>query len=429
MEQMNDKRIGKRVSVVTVVFNDAANIRATMESFFQQTCDEKEYVVVDGGSTDGTAEIIAQYADRLHFWCSEPDEGMYDAMNKGIAHCDGDWICFLNSGDSFVSARSLQQAVECAVLSNADVVYGNSVELNKGFSLHIEAAEDTTLMRLHPVYRHGSSLTKAIVQKEHLFDVSQTKRFGYALDWELIFRLYKKGYKFCKVDVEFEAYQKEGISNHPIKNLWLNYKITSQEGAYFNKISYLLGAIARHAIKSSFFYQWTKAFFMELALNDFLPCIPFWCMRKAYLKALRAKIGKGSFIMKRCYFINPNLLSIGEHSHINRGCILDARGKISIGDNVSISHNVSVMTGSHDIRSPYFNGIFHPVVIEDYAWVGIGATILQGVHVGEGAVVCAGSVVTKDVKAYSIVAGIPAKVIGKRTENLSYHCSWDVPFT
>lgn len=429
MEQVNSKSTGRKVSVVTVVFNDVTNIRATMESFFQQTWGEKEYIVIDGGSTDGTAEIIAEYAEHLHYWCSEPDGGMYHAMNKGISHCEGDWVCFLNSGDRFVSCHSLEQMALYAASSDADVIYANSVELNKGYCRQVEASENTALMKLYPIYRHGSSLTRATIQKTHLFDVTQTRNFGYALDWEMIFRLFNNGYKFKKVDVEFEAYQKEGTSNHPIKNLWLNYKITSQGKVKRSNLWYLLSAVTRHVVKSSLVYPWAKAFFMEAILNDLLPYIPFWTLRKAYLRLVRARIGNGSFIMKRCYFINPNKLTIGEHSHINRGCVLDARGKLLLGSNVSVSYNVNLMTGSHDVQSPYFNGVFHPITIDDYVWIGVGATVLQNVHIGKGAVICAGSVVTKDVEPYTIVAGIPAKAIGKRNENLSYHCVWDVPFT
>ena len=87
------------------------------------------------------------------------------------------------------------------------------------------------------------------------------------------------------------------------------------------------------------------------------------------------------------------------------------------------------MTGSHDIQSRHFVGLFKPVVIDDYAFLGVGCTILQGINIGRGAVVCAGAVVTKDVKPFEIVGGVPAKAIGKRTEDLDYHCIWNEPFT
>ena len=78
-----------KISVITVVFNEVNHIRETMESFFSQTWEDKEYIIIDGGSTDGTADIIREYSDRLAYWCSEKDNGIYDAMNKGIGHCSG----------------------------------------------------------------------------------------------------------------------------------------------------------------------------------------------------------------------------------------------------------------------------------------------------------------------------------------------------
>ena len=100
MEEVRDK-----ISVITVVYNDVGSIRNTMESFFSQTWKNKEYIVIDGGSTDGTADIIREYEDRLAFWCSEKDNGLYDALNKGIAHAKGDWVIVLNSGDFFFSKK------------------------------------------------------------------------------------------------------------------------------------------------------------------------------------------------------------------------------------------------------------------------------------------------------------------------------------
>ena len=100
------------VSVITVVYNNAAAIRKTVDSFFAQTWAKKEYVVIDGGSTDGTVDVIREYADRLAYWCSEPDEGLYHAMNKGIEHCKGDWIMVLNSGDLLAFPDSLERAIK-----------------------------------------------------------------------------------------------------------------------------------------------------------------------------------------------------------------------------------------------------------------------------------------------------------------------------
>lgn len=81
------------------------------------------------------------------------------------------------------------------------------------------------------------------------------------------------------------------------------------------------------------------------------------------------------------------------------------------------------------MNSKHFEAIYKPIIIDDYAWLGAGCTILQGVHIGKGAVVCAGAVVTNDINPYEVVAGIPARMIKHRNKDLSYHCIWEVPFT
>ena len=419
-----------KISVITVVFNDVENIRETIESFFSQTWENKEYIVIDGASTDGTADIIKEYSDRLTYWCSERDNGIYDAMNKGILHATGDWINILNSGDVFTSPDSLEMVMAAMEGGKGvDVVYGNCIEEDGVVRRYVNAIEDIRLMEFSPLYRHGASLIRAKIQRKFLYDVSKKDKFGYALDWEMIYRVYKSRYNFRKVDVFIETYKKNGISNRPLLNLWYNYLITSQYGMRLKKMRFFVKAVIVLFLKNSPIYVFLKAFLMVFMVNDILPLIPFWTIRKFYLIILKMRIGKGTFIMKNTYIMNANRIKIGDFSHINRGCVLDARGKIEIGNNVSVSHNVNIMTGSHDIKSSCFIGVFKPIKIEDYAFIGVGATILQGVRIGKGAVVCAGAVVTNDVDDFDIVAGIPAKKIKERTCNPSYHCVWNIPLT
>jgi len=116
-------------------------------------------------------------------------------------------------------------------------------------------------------------------------------------------------------------------------------------------------------------------------------------------------------------------LTIGEGSIIGDNSLLDARNRIIIGKNVNFSSRVSIYTEHHDHRDPYFRGNSDSsfrVQIDDRVWIGPNVTILHSVHIGEGAVVAAGSVVTKDVAPFAIVAGIPAKVIGERNHDLRY---------
>lgn len=421
--------MSNKISVITVVYNDVAHIRDTMESFFSQTWEEKEYIVIDGGSTDGTAEIIKEYAPRLAYWCSEKDKGIYDAMNKGIMKATGDWINILNSGDYYADKDVFERIFLGKNYKNISVIYGNSIEINNGNETFTPANEDYHVLSRMVAFRHGSSLIKAEVQKAHLFDLSLIKKLGYSLDFEMIHRIYKNGYKFKKINLNIEKYEADGTSAHAFKSIWYNYLIISGNRFRIKTLPYLIKKVGFRLLSISPFYRYLKAFFIEYMINDVLPHMPFWKIRKIYLKSMGMKIGKDSFIMKSNYFMNPWLIKIGEGSHINRGCTLDGRGILEIGNNVSISHGSKLMTGGHDVQHRNFPGIYEKIKIEDYAWLGVNCVVLKGITIGKGAVVAAGAVVTKDVPEYTIVGGIPAKPIGKRTKDLDYKCIWDEPFT
>lgn len=117
-------------------------------------------------------------------------------------------------------------------------------------------------------------------------------------------------------------------------------------------------------------------------------------------------------------------IRIGHHCTINKLVMLDGRGQLTIGNNVSISAYVKIITASHGVDARDFAFVTRPVVIEDYVWIGTGAIILPGVVLGHGAVVAAGSVVTKSVGPYEIVGGNPARFIRKRSADLDYQPFW-----
>lgn len=411
-----------KVSVITVVYNDVDNIRATMESYFAQTWAEKEYIVIDGGSTDGTAEIIKEYADRLAFWCSEKDNGLFDAMNKGISKATGEWINFLNSGDFFSSDKSLEKCFTSCDSENADIIYGNSIKSCIYGEIDMPANGDVKGMEYSPIYRHGSSLTRSSIHKRYLFDISKTNKYGFALDWDVIYRMYKDGLRFVYVNTGIQTYQEEGTSNHPLKSIIYNYKISTQRGNSTKKTINFLKKFCLTCLTTSNIYPSLRKLFLFKITNTIVPHIPFWGIRKCWFKSIRATIGNNSYIDRNCYIMDANRLTVGKDTHINRQCTLDARGGLTIGNSVSISHGVFIMSGSHDINSKHFKGKFLPIHISDYVWIGCGAIILQNVNIGKGAVIAAGAVVTKNIPPYSIAAGVPAKIIGKRTTELDYKC-------
>ncbi len=119
-------------------------------------------------------------------------------------------------------------------------------------------------------------------------------------------------------------------------------------------------------------------------------------------------------------FITGRNISIGDYTTINRNCYLDGRVGIKIGNSVSISPEVYILSLTHDAQNRNFVTVGKEVIIEDYVWLGARAIIMPGVKLGKGSIVGAGSVVTKDVEPYTIVGGIPAKKIGERTQDLDY---------
>lgn len=159
--------------------------------------------------------------------------------------------------------------------------------------------------------------------------------------------------------------------------------------------------------------------------NRIIGNVPSHAVRiKYYRSAMAFDIGDGSAILMGCSFDAKGGFSIGSGSVINADCRMDTRGGLVIGNGVSVSSQVTILTADHDIESPTFGGRQRSVEICDCVWIGTRATILPGVHIGRGAVVAAGAVVTKDVDPATVVGGVPARVIGRRQLKPSYRLSY-----
>lgn len=153
--------------------------------------------------------------------------------------------------------------------------------------------------------------------------------------------------------------------------------------------------------------------------------IPFWWIRKLFIRMFIGNMGHNCFIMKKFMATNPSNIYLGNNVIINRNVMLDGRGaKIIIGNNVDIAQETNIWTLEHDVHSENHNAIAGNVIIDDYVWIASRVTILPGVHIGKGAVVATGAVVTKDIPPFTIVGGIPAKIIGKRNENINYNLNY-----
>ena len=140
-----------------------------------------------------------------------------------------------------------------------------------------------------------------------------------------------------------------------------------------------------------------------------------------YRRIMQYSIGKDSSLHMGLFVTGINI-EIGDNVVINRRVYLDGRIGIKIGNNISISPEVYILSMEHDPNDPMFATRGGIVTIDDHVWIGSRAMILPGIHVGEGAVIAAGAVVTKDVEPYQIVAGVPARQIGTRSRQIDYRC-------
>lgn len=112
------------VSIITVVYNGGTLLEGTIQSVLKQDASHLEYIIIDGGSKDGTLEVIQKYEDKIDYWISEPDKGIYDAMNKGLKVATGDYVWFMNAGDHIHGEAVLQDLF--STISDADVYYGEA---------------------------------------------------------------------------------------------------------------------------------------------------------------------------------------------------------------------------------------------------------------------------------------------------------------
>lgn len=150
-------------------------------------------------------------------------------------------------------------------------------------------------------------------------------------------------------------------------------------------------------------------FLLHILIN-----IPSHHLRRFMLRLYGAKIGKGSSIHMGCRFFSLKKIKIGEDTIVGEGAFIDGRDKVIIGNHVDIASEVMIYSSEHDIHSEDFHAILSEVIIDDYVFIGPRVIILPGVNIGRGAVIAAGAVVTKNVGEFSVVGGIPAKVIGER---------------
>lgn len=181
-----------KISVVTVVYNSAALIENTVKSIINQSYSHIEHIVVDGGSTDGTIDILNRYKKNISTLLSEPDRGIYDAMNKGIRLATGDFVVFINSGDKFSSPDILEKIFSNPDAAQADVIYGDTdITDSDGNIIHSRRHRPPETLDWKSFKRGMLVCHQSFIARRNLID-SYDLTYRYAADFDWCIRILKK---------------------------------------------------------------------------------------------------------------------------------------------------------------------------------------------------------------------------------------------
>jgi len=254
-----------KVSIITVVYNGEKYLCDTIESVINQTYKNIEYIVIDGGSTDKTLSILKKYSGNINKIISETDEGIYDAMNKGIKLAKGDIVGIINSDDYF-DINAVSNIVDRFKKCDCDVVYGDKLlydEKNKIKKLYTvdvpQSIGEVNISMVHP-----STFVKNEVYEKINFDC----KYEICADRDLFYKIYGHGYRFCKIDQVVAIMRTGGVSSSLIKPLYEGFVIRKKYLGYWLAICFAIKMplghlkekitrylIARNLIKSTSWFK------------------------------------------------------------------------------------------------------------------------------------------------------------------------------
>lgn len=256
-----------KVSIITVCYNASSLLENTILSVINQTYENIEYIIIDGCSKDGTVDVIEQYSDKISYWVSEPDNGIYDAMNKGILKATGEWLNFMNAGDSFASHDVLKQIFvdnqSCLLGKNA--IYGDSIfctSVGERYGKCLKTFWNDGSYIPGKGFSHQSSFIKADYAKLNLFDTS----YKICADYKMFYDLFQSKDKTTFVYMPFAIAKYEvesGCSKqYEVIAYAENARITGKEQTFIFKI-----------LKWKFFLRKTTRNYMSVFCKKYIPSL------------------------------------------------------------------------------------------------------------------------------------------------------------
>ena len=215
-----------KVSIITVVYNGIVHLEQTISSVLGQSYDNIEYIIIDGGSTDGTVELIKQYEDKIAYWVTESDAGIYDAMNKGLAKATGEIVGLINA-DDWYEKDAISVVVETFEKENADVVHGSMRIVKEGGESFVKMAmSDISNLKKGMLLNHPTVFAKrALYEQYGNFDTS----YKIVADWEMMMRWFLNDVHFVPTKETLANFRMGGVSSEHLKRSFVEKHRVRQE--------------------------------------------------------------------------------------------------------------------------------------------------------------------------------------------------------
>jgi glycosyltransferase involved in cell wall biosynthesis len=214
-----NQKSGALISIVTVVFNREHEIESTIRSVLDQTYQDFEYLVIDGGSKDGTVELIKKYSSSINYWISERDKGIYDAMNKGARAATGEWIIFMNAGDLFYNSSVLENCASILKSSSDKLMVYGDAEIISGEHKHVQYQHDRHLDLTKSII-HQSTFVRRVYLQENPYDT----RYRVMADYDNLLKVSVLSPDKCvHVNEIICRYDKTGVSSRPLYTYFKEY--------------------------------------------------------------------------------------------------------------------------------------------------------------------------------------------------------------
>jgi glycosyltransferase involved in cell wall biosynthesis len=217
-----------KISIITINLNNYYGLQKTTESVILQTYTNKEYIIIDGGSNDGSINLIHEQTAKIDYWLSEPDFGIYDAMNKGINFVKGEWVIFMNSGDTFNDINTLESIFNDNSFESTDIIYGNTLYKDSKVLLKAPIGIKKNFFFSNTLC-HQSIFTNARAFK---LIGNYNIKYKYIADREWLLRARIANLNFRYINVTISEWDANGISKDN-SNLFIK-EINTMRKLYFN---------------------------------------------------------------------------------------------------------------------------------------------------------------------------------------------------